>query len=96
MIFAVCSPTIKSVSLKLYLISCELADRGDYRSFKERLRTLGATEVMNSQWAVRTAHTAAEIRDMLRNFLDDRDRITVAEIGEERASRRAKADLTRL
>lgn len=84
------------MSLKLYLISCELYDAGDYRSFKERLRTLGATEVMSSQWAVRTAHTAADIKEMLRGFLAENDRITVAEVGEERASRRAKADLTRL
>ncbi len=84
------------MSLKLYLISCELYDAGDYRSFKERLRTLGATEVMSSQWAVRTAHTAADIKEMLRGFLAEKDRITVAEVGEERASRRAKADLTRL
>ena len=84
------------MSLKLYLISCELQDPGDYRSLKERLRTLGATEVMTSQWAVRTAHTAADLKEMLRAFMADRDRITVAEVGEERASRRAKADLTRL
>jgi hypothetical protein len=33
---------------------------------------------------------------MLKQFLDERDRITVTEVGQERASRRAKADLSRL
>lgn len=84
------------MSLKLYLVSCELNDPGDYRSFRERLRTLGATEVMSSQWAVRSPHTALELKDMLRGFLAAADRITIAEVGEERASRRAKANLASL
>lgn len=55
-----------------------------------------ATEVLAHQWALRTRYSAGELKEMLRQFLDERDRITVAEVGEERASRRAKADLKRL
>jgi hypothetical protein len=84
------------VSLKLYLISCEFVTSGDYLSFREKLRTMEATEVLTHQWALRTRYSAAELKEMLRQYLDQRDRITVAEIGEERASRRAKADLKHL
>ena len=84
------------MSLKLYLISCEFVTNGDYASFREKLRTMEATEVLGHQWALRTRYSAAELREMFRQFLDERDRITVAEVGEERASRRAKADLKRL
>jgi hypothetical protein len=42
---------------------------------------------------VRTIFTAAQLRDRFRRFLDEADRITVVEVGEERASRRAMADL---
>lgn len=84
------------VSLKLYLVSCEFVTTGDYASFREKLRTMEATEVLAHQWALRTRYSAGELKEMLRQFLDERDRITVAEVGEERASRRAKADLKRL
>lgn len=84
------------MSLKLYLVSCDFATSGDYRSLREKLRTLDATEVLASQWALRSAHTARELKDILKQYLDDRDRITVTEVGEERASRRAKSDLSRL
>lgn len=81
------------MSLKLYLITCELVEGGDHRSFRERLRTLEARQVLDCQWAVRTAYTAAQLRNVLRDFLGDRDRIVVTEVGEERASRRAMLDL---
>lgn len=82
--------------MKLYLVSCEFVEGGDYASFKEKLRTLEATEVLGHQWALRTRYSALELKDILRQFLDERDRITVAEVGEERASRRACVDLKQL
>ncbi len=84
------------MSLKLYLVSCEFVTSGDYASFREKLRTLEATQILGHQWALRTRFSAAELKEMLRQFLDERDRITVVEAGEERASRRARTDLTRL
>jgi hypothetical protein len=84
------------VSLKLYLISCELSSEGDYASLRARLRTFEARQVLANQWALHSTHTAAQLKDILRRFLDDRDRIVVAEIGAERASRRALCDLAEL
>jgi hypothetical protein len=84
------------VSLKLYIVSCEFVSTGNYASFREKLRTLEATEILQHQWALRSRFSAVELKNMLRQYLDERDGITVAEVGEERASRRARADLTRL
>ena len=84
------------MSLKLYLVTCDLLQNGDYASFRSRLRTFEAAQVLANQWALRSTHTAAQLKDILRQFLDETDRIVVAEIGAERASRRALTDLTRL
>lgn len=84
------------MSLKLYLVSCDLLADGDYASFKARLRTFEARQVLANQWALHSTFTAAELKDILRQFLDERDRIVVAEVGAERASRRALANLANL
>jgi hypothetical protein len=84
------------VSLKLYLVTCDLLADGDYASFKARLRTFEARQVLANQWALHSTFTAAELKDILRQFLDERDRIVVAEVGAERASRRALANLANL
>jgi hypothetical protein len=42
------------VSLKLYLVTCDLLAQGDYGSLKQRLRTFGAAQVLNNQWALRS------------------------------------------
>jgi len=84
------------VSLKLYLVSCDLLHEGDYASFQSRLRTFEARQVLARQWALRSTHTAAELKEILRQFLHDGDRIVVAEVGTERASRRALCNLAEL
>lgn len=84
------------MSLKLYLVSCDLLQPDDYASFKSRLRTFEARQVLSAQWALRSTYTAAELKDILRQFLHERDRIVVAEVGAERASRRALSNLTEL
>ncbi len=81
------------MSLKLYSITCDLVEDGDHRSFHERLRVMEARQVLDRQWAIRSTYTAAQLKDLLRSFLGDRDRLVVTEIGEERASRRAMVDL---
>lgn len=83
------------MSLKLYLITCNLVEEGGHCSFRERLRSLEARQVLDQQWAVRSTYTAGQLKDLLRQFLGDRDRIVVTEVGEERASRRAVALLPR-
>ena len=84
------------MSLKLYLVSCDLLHEGDYASFRARLRTFEATQVLANQWALRSVHSAAELKEILRQFLDEGDRIVVTEVGAERASRRALSNLTEL
>ena len=84
------------MSLKLYLVTCELLQTGDYASFRARLRTFEANQVLANQWALRSTHTAAQLKDILRQFLHEGDRIVVTEVGAERASRRALANLKEL
>jgi hypothetical protein len=84
------------VSLKLYLISCDLLHEGDYDSLRARLRTFEARPVLANQWALHSTHTAVQLRDILKSFLHDGDRIVVTEVGAERASRRALSNLTEL
>ncbi len=81
------------MSLKLYLVTCDLLAEGDYRSLKERLRTLGASQILSNEGALRTTHSAAQLKAILKELVDDRDRIVVVEVGAEWASRRALANL---
>jgi hypothetical protein len=81
------------VSLKLYLVSFEFRTGGNYASLREHLRTLQAQQVLDRQWALRAKESADQLKEHLRGFVDPGDGITVVEVGEERASRRAMADL---
>jgi hypothetical protein len=81
------------MSLKHYLVSCDLLQPDSYQSLKERLRSMDARQVMASQWVLRSTLTAAELKEILRSLIDDRDRILVTEIGTEWASRRALLNL---
>lgn len=84
------------MALKLYLITCNLLQSGDYRSLRERLRTLNARQVLDNQWALRSTYTASELKEILRQLIDDGDRIVVAEVGGEWASRRALLNMGQL
>lgn len=81
------------MSLKLYLVSCDLLNGAGYESLKERMRSLQAHQVLESQWVLRSTHSAAELKEIFRQLMDDRDRILVTEIGSEWASRRALINL---
>jgi hypothetical protein len=81
------------MSLKLYLVSCDLLQADGYASLRERLRSLDARQVLDSQWVLRSSHSAAELKDIFRQLIDDRDRILITEIGAEWASRRALINL---
>ncbi|HJT89321.1 MAG TPA: hypothetical protein VJ732_15745 [Bryobacteraceae bacterium] len=84
------------MSLKLYLVSCDLLHGGDYSSFNARLRTFDATQLLTHQCALHSTYSAVELKEVLRQFLDDRDRIVVTELGAERASRHALGNLAEL
>jgi hypothetical protein len=81
------------VSLRVYLVTLELLLPEEYVSLKTRLVSLGARQILGNQWALRSTYTAAEIRAILRGFLDSNDRIVVTEVGVEWASRKALANL---
>jgi hypothetical protein len=95
LIFAFYSPMRYNllVSLKMYLVTFDLLQPGDYRSLRERLRTLEARQILDNQWALRSVSTATDLKNVLREFLHDGDRIVVAEVGAEWASRRALENL---
>jgi len=84
-----------SMALKLYLVTCNFLQSGDYRSLRERLRTLEAKQVLDNQWALRSTYTASELKDILRQLIDDGDRIVIAEVGAEWASRRALVNMAK-
>jgi hypothetical protein len=86
----------KEVSLKLYLVTCDLLQDADYASLRARLRTFEARPLLANQWAMHSTHTAGQLKDILKEFLHDGDRIVVVEVGAERASRRALSNLTEL
>jgi hypothetical protein len=88
--------TMLWMALKLYLVTCNLFQSGDYRSLKERLRTLDAKQVLDNQWALRSTYSAPELKEIFRQLMDDQDRIVVAEVGAEWASRRALVNMAKL
>jgi hypothetical protein len=79
-----------------HTVRCDLLAEGNYGSLKQRLRTLGAAQVLNNQWALRSTHLATELKALLREFVSNDDRIFVAEVGAEWPSRRALLDLGKL
>jgi len=81
------------MALKLYIVTCSLLQSGDYRSLRERLRTLDAKQVLENQWALRSTYSAAELKEIFRRLIDERDRIVVTEVGAEWASRRALVNI---
>ncbi|MBS1857175.1 MAG: hypothetical protein JST11_17530 [Acidobacteria bacterium] len=84
------------MSLKLYLVTCDLTAEGDYASLRSRMRTLEAQPVLANQWALHSTYTALQLKDILKQFLHEGDRIVVTEVGAERASRRALSNLAEL
>jgi hypothetical protein len=49
------------MSMRLYVVTLDLLQTGEYESLKARLRTLGARQMLANQWALRSAYTAAEL-----------------------------------
>ena len=64
----------RAVSLKLYLVSCDLLQDADYASLRARLRTFEARPVLANQWALYSTYTARQLKDILRGFLHEGDR----------------------
>jgi CRISPR-associated endonuclease Cas2 len=67
--------------MALYLVSYDLDKPGqDYSDLIKRLREFGATRILYSEWFLAHTATAEQLRDDLLRFMDDNDRILVAEL----------------
>ena len=67
--------------MKPYLISYDLDKPGqNYERLTARLKQLQAVRVLMSQWALKSAYDAKELRDDLKRYVDSNDRILITEI----------------
>ena len=78
---------------KLHVFVCQLFAHHSYPDFDQKLRELRAVPLMHSIWAARTVLTAKELKDVLRETVDDTDKILVVEVSAGWASRRAENNL---
>ena len=81
------------MAAKLYLLTLELVPDDPYPRLQAWLRSMNAQQILVSQWAIRTVHSAQDIKRMVRQRIHDADRVMVAEVGPDWASRRAMTDL---
>lgn len=60
------------------IISYDLRNQKDYKILIEAIQKLGqASRVLESVWYVRTEYTAVQIRDHLKNHIDNDDGVAV-------------------
>jgi len=78
---------------KLHVFVCQLFAHHSYPAFDQKLRELRAVPLMHSIWAARSVLTAKELKDVLRETVDDTDKILVVEVSAGWASRRAENNL---
>lgn len=79
--------------MKLYIVTCDLLQTGDYASLQTRLKAIRGCQLLKSQWAFLANESATELKDLIRGFVDRNDRIVVVEAGADWASRHAFAKL---
>jgi hypothetical protein len=79
-----------------HTVRCDLLYERDHAYFKHRFPPLGAAQALNNQSALHNTDTAAQLKAILKQLVDDCDRIVVTEIGAEWASRRALANLGKM
>lgn len=72
--------------MKTYLISYDLDKPGqDYTGIIARLKELGASKILFSEWVLRNEATAVAIRDDLKRFIDPTDMLLVVALTGEAA-----------
>lgn len=60
------------------IISYDLRKQKDYKTLIDAIQKLGqASRVLESVWYVRTEYTAVQIRDYLKNYIDNDDGVAV-------------------
>ena len=75
--------------MALYLVGYDLMNhktQGEYEELMKELKRLGAQKVLLSQWVLQSNVDAEAIRDRLRKFMHEDDRMLVAEITNNWAS----------
>lgn len=80
---------IGEMARRLYLVAYDLSLPLPYESLKTRLTTMGAQQVLDSVWALLASESADQVKRSLRGLMDDGDRLLIAEVGQDWASRRA-------
>jgi hypothetical protein len=69
--------------MKRFIVSYDLFRPGqNYQQLFNALEALGAKRALLSLWVLRGDYKAAAIRDHLMRYIDQNDRIIVAEMGE--------------
>jgi hypothetical protein len=67
-------------TVNLFFITYDLVKPGkDYQKLWDKLKNLGCQRVLLSVWAVRGNYTAADLRDVLKDFIDANDRLLVVQ-----------------
>jgi hypothetical protein len=79
-----------------FLFACHLLEPCSCPGFDRKLQELRALPLMHGIWATRTAMTATQLKQALRNATAEADRILVVEMAGDWASRRAENNLGEL
>lgn len=69
--------------MKRFLVSYDLLSPGrDYNALTSALKALGASRVLLSQWVLKGNYTALQLRDHLRQYIDQNDRLLVNDFSD--------------
>lgn len=73
--------------MKTYLIGYDLNKQGqDYTTLIEKIKKIGLWwHCLDSTWIVKSDNTAVEIRDFLKQFIDNNDELLVVHLSGEAA-----------
>jgi hypothetical protein len=71
---------------RCYIVSYDIRAGGEYDPLYEALKAYGTwAKITESTWAIVTDETAVQVRDNLRNFINEEDRLFVVKSGVEAA-----------
>jgi hypothetical protein len=76
----------RRIRMALYLISYDIAEKDafEYEGLWDRLKTLGATKILYSEWVLpREVGTSSEIYDEICGLIQGKDRLLVQEITKD-------------
>jgi hypothetical protein len=73
----------------IYCVSYDLIKQKDYPKLFEALKSFSShSHALGSTWFIKTDKTAEEIRDKLKSFIDEDDKIIVIEVKKHWASQK--------